>query len=76
MRIALTRSAEVGDEWESIVTTAGQRQAYLERHEEFDGAAAIDFLLRDESNPSSVLGVIDAARTNARGARTALTREV
>ena len=76
MRIALTRSAEVNDEWESVVTTAGQRDAYLERHPRFDSETAIDFLLRDDSNPSSVLSVIDAARTNARRARTALTREV
>jgi len=76
VRIALTHSPEVHDEWESVVTTAGQRQQYLERHDRFDSASCIDFLLRDETNSSSVRETIDSARTNARGARTALTREV
>ena len=36
----------------------------------------VDFLLRDRSNPSSILSVMEAARENARMSRTALTREV
>lgn len=76
MRIALTRSDDVEKEWKSVVTTAGQKDAYLERHEHFDQATVIDFLLRDRTNPSSVRSVIEAARSNAREVRTALTREV
>ncbi|MBL3940605.1 alpha-E domain-containing protein, partial [Bacteroides thetaiotaomicron] len=34
-----------------------------------------DYLLRDRDNPSSVLACIEAARSNARMVRTALTRE-
>ena len=76
MRIALTRSSDVDREWESVVTTAGQREAYLERHDSFEATTVIDFLLRDRSNPSSVRSVIEEARSNAREVRTALTREV
>lgn len=76
MRIALTRSADVEEEWESVITTAGQRRAFLDRHERFDAQGVVDFLLRDRTNSSSVRSVIDAARSNARMARTALTREV
>jgi uncharacterized alpha-E superfamily protein len=76
LRIALTRSEDAQDEWASVLTTAGVVDAYRERHEHFDGTAAIDFLLRDEANPSSVLSVIGGARQNARLVRTALTREV
>ncbi|MGI9608256.1 MAG: alpha-E domain-containing protein [Acidimicrobiales bacterium] len=76
LRIALTRSADAADEWESVVTTAGQRDAYMEKHDIFDQATAVDFLLRDEDNPSSVRAVIDSARNNGRQVRTALTREV
>ncbi|MEM7142330.1 MAG: alpha-E domain-containing protein, partial [Actinomycetota bacterium] len=76
MRIALTRSDDVEKEWESVVTTAGQRDAYLERHERFEAPLVIDYLLRDRSNPSSVRSVVEAARANAREVRTALTREV
>ncbi|WP_424966451.1 MULTISPECIES: alpha-E domain-containing protein [unclassified Dinoroseobacter] len=75
-RIALTRSGAAENEWASILATAGARDAYLEKYEEFEGSNAIDFLLRDKDNPSSVLSVISAARDNARMVRTALTREV
>jgi uncharacterized alpha-E superfamily protein len=76
MRIALTRSSEAEHEWESVVTTAGLRDAYVAGHGRFDAASVIDFLLRDESNPSSVGESLNSARTNARSARTAITREV
>lgn len=75
-RIALTRPDAAGDEWSSILETAGTRAEYLERHGEFDGALVIDFLLRDTGNPSSVMSSIESARNNARLVRTALTREV
>ena len=76
LRIALTRSAEAEGEWASLVDTAGNRELFHERHDRFDAANVIDFLLRDRGNPSSVIAVIEAARTNARMVRTALTREV
>ncbi|SMX32464.1 alpha-E domain-containing protein [Actibacterium lipolyticum] len=75
-RIALTRPDAAKDEWASVVETAGVRTAFLERHDDFDGASVIDFLLRDKANSSSVLSAIETARNNARLVRTALTREV
>ncbi len=75
-RIALTRSSTAPDEWESIVATAGVREAYLAKYDSFAGDTVIDFILRDKDNPSSVMSVIEAARNNARTVRTALTREV
>lgn len=75
-RIALTRSAAAEAEWASVIGTAGVRKAYLARYDDFRAASVIDFLLRDRTNPSSVMSAIDSARTNARLVRTALTREV
>lgn len=75
-RIALTRSSAAESEWESVVSTAGSKQLYLEKYDRFEGTQVIDFLLRDRSNPSSVMSVIEEARNNARLVRTALTREV
>ena len=74
--IALTRSDAAEDEWASVLAAAGARESFLARHERFEQARVIDFLLRDRSNPSSVLSVVEAARNNARLVRTALTREV
>ena len=75
-RIALTRSEASADEWASVVKTAGVEQLYLEQHDRYDGAGVIDFLLRDQNNPSSVLSAVNAARNNARLVRASLTREV
>ncbi|MDG4648108.1 alpha-E domain-containing protein [Roseibacterium sp. SDUM158017] len=75
-RIALTRPDGADDEWASVLQTAAVADAYRARHGEVEGARAIDFLLRDMTNPSSVMSAIAAARQNARLVRTALTREV
>jgi uncharacterized alpha-E superfamily protein len=75
-RIALTRSSAARNEWASVVTTTGGEQAFLERYDEYTAANVVDFLLRDRSNPSSVMSAVEAARNNARLVRTALTREV
>ena len=76
MRIALTNSSDLFDEWDSVLLTAGQQRAYVERYDDVEPAAVIDFLLRDRHNPSSVRSVVELARSNAREVRTALTREV
>ncbi len=76
LRISLTKSSDKVDDWSSILDTAAAKELYLEHHASVDDDKVIDFLLRDRSNPSSVLSVIEAARMNARQVRTALTREV
>jgi len=77
-RIALTGSGSdhAESEWESIVTTAGVRELYLQKFDTFDQAHVINFLLRDRDNPSSILNSIEMARQNARMVRTALSSEV
>ncbi len=75
-RIALTRPDGADDEWASVLQTAAVADAYRMRHGEVEASRAIDFLLRDAANPSSVMAAIAAARQNARLVRTALTREV
>ena len=76
-RMALTRDAVTSeDEWRSVVSTVGQTIGYEAAHASYSGAQVWNYLLREKSNPNSVLAMIEAARTNARGVRTALTREV
>ncbi len=75
-RIALTRSSDPVSEWKSVVTTAGVRAAYDEVYDTYSSAQVVDFLLRDQRNPSSIINAITNARTNARLVRTALTTEV
>jgi uncharacterized alpha-E superfamily protein len=75
-RIALTRSDGESNEWQSVISTAGSEAAYCEKFDSFESASVINFLLRDRDNPSSVLNSIEAARSNARLVRTALSSEV
>jgi len=75
-RIALTRSDDDSNEWQSVISTAGIGAPYREKFETYEAAQVINFLLRDRDNPSSVLNSIEAARSNARMVRTALSSEV
>jgi uncharacterized alpha-E superfamily protein len=75
LRMALTRTEGASEEWASVVISAGQDAAYGQKHAEHSAANVSDFLLRDTSNPSSVMASIETARMNARMVRTALTRE-
>jgi len=75
-RIALTRSNDSASEWKSVVLTAGVRAGYDAKYDDYSAANVVDYLLRDASNPSSVISVTENARTNARMVRTALTTEV
>lgn len=75
LRIALTRSSRGTEHWTSVVASAGCADAFAAKHEQADQKSVVDFLLRDTSNPTSVLSAIETARTNARMVRTALTRE-
>ena len=75
-RMALTRPEGSDDEWGSVLQTAGVAPGYAERHGEVEAARVIDYLLREPTNPSSVMSSIATARQNARLVRTALTREV
>lgn len=75
-RIALTRLEMGENEWRSVLQSAGSFTQFEANREEFSKDAAIDWLLRDRANPSSVLSSTEAARQNARLVRTALTHEV
>ncbi|WP_026380921.1 alpha-E domain-containing protein [Afifella pfennigii] len=77
-RISLTPKVGGGykEEWLSTLRSAGVFDAYQAAHEEVSGENAINFLLFDERNPSSVRSSLTAARTNARIVRTKLTRDM
>ncbi len=77
-RISLMPGAIEGhrDEWRSTLISAACEHAYDRKHPEIASAHVIDFLLFDESNPSSVKSCMRAARNNGRAVRTALTRDV
>jgi uncharacterized alpha-E superfamily protein len=75
LRMALTRNESAADEWASVVLSSGAEESFQALHSEFTVGTVSDFLLRDTSNPSSVMSSIETARNNARMVRTALTRD-
>jgi len=75
-RIALTRNVDGNEEWASIIATAAARDLFEARYSGYEARNVINFLMRDKENASSVYAALDAARSNARLVRTALTREV
>lgn len=67
---------EHGTEWESALECSGVAEAYHAKYETAQPDSVVDFLTFDADNPSSILNCIEAARTNARAVRTALTAEM
>jgi uncharacterized alpha-E superfamily protein len=63
-------------EWESALSSAGALERYRDIHAEVSAGRAIDFLVFDERNPSSLVNCMANGRTNARAVRTALTMEM
>lgn len=75
-RMALTRQSAGGGEWTSVLQTAGVLAGFEAKHDAINNDSAINWMLRDEDNPSSVRSVIKQTRDNAKLVRTALTYEV
>ena len=67
--------AEVG--WEGLLTISELLPAYHARYgREVTPRNVLDFMVRDDNNPSSITSCLRAARENARAVRGALTTEL
>jgi uncharacterized alpha-E superfamily protein len=77
-RVSLTPGLDSGhrEQWESTLNAAGIAEAFFAKHETAGLAPIRDFMLFDKDNPSSVVSCLNAARTNARSVRTAITTEM
>ena len=73
----LPQSAEATEQgWRGLLSISELTSAYLQRYPGFNGRDVMDFMVRDEKNPSSILACLRAARENARAVRGTLTTEV
>jgi uncharacterized alpha-E superfamily protein len=73
----LPQSAEATAQgWRGLLSISELTPAYLQRYSGFNGRDVMDFMVRDEYNPSSILACLRAARENARAVRGTLTTEV
>ncbi len=62
--------------WEGLLRISELKQAYLYQHDEVHSRGVLDFMVRDENNPSSIVSCLRGARENARAVRGALPTEV
>ncbi len=72
----LPQSADMATEgWRGLLSISELTWAFSQKYREVTARNVIDFMLRDETNPSSILSCLRAARENARAVRGALTTE-
>jgi hypothetical protein len=75
---ALLGQTEAAEErsWRGLLSISELLPAYTQRHKAVRAREVMDFMVKDESNPSSILSCLSAARENARAVRGTLTTEV
>jgi uncharacterized alpha-E superfamily protein len=62
--------------WQGMLSISELMPAYNAKHGEVDPQRVMEFMVRDESNSSSIVSCLRAARENARAVRGSLTTEV
>jgi uncharacterized alpha-E superfamily protein len=62
--------------WQGLLSISELLFSYKERHGEIQAREVMDFMVKDESNSSSIMSCLGAARENARAVRGTLTTEV
>ncbi len=73
----LPQSAAVSEQgWRGLLSISELSTIYQDRYGAVEARKVMQFMVRDESNPSSIVSCLRAARENARAVRGALTTEV
>ena len=62
--------------WQGLLSISELLPSYRDKHGDIRAKEVMDFMVKDESNPSSILSCLGAARENARAVRGTLTTEV
>ena len=68
------RVVQVG--WQGLLSISELLYAYNQRYGAIQARSVMDFMVKDETNPSSIVSCLSAARENARAVRGTLTTEV
>jgi len=66
--------AQVG--WQGLLSISELLPSYTAKHGEVTPQRVMEFMVKDEENPSSIISCLRAARENARAVRGTLTTEV
>jgi len=62
--------------WQGLISISELTPAYTEKYGEITSRDVMEFMVKDEENPSSIVSCLGAARENARAVRGTLTTEV
>ena len=62
--------------WQGLISISELMPAYTKKHGEIRPRDVMEFMVKDEKNPSSIVSCLSAARENARAVRGTLTTEV
>ena len=62
--------------WQGLLSISELLPAYKAKHDVIRAKEVMEFMVKDEENPSSILSCLSAARENARAVRGTLTTEV
>jgi len=62
--------------WQGLLSISELLATYTQRYGVVRAKDVLDFMVKDESNPSSIMSCLSAARENARAVRGTLTTEV
>ncbi len=62
--------------WQGLLSISELLSTYKDKHGDINVRDVMDFMVKDESNPSSIVSCLSAARENARAVRGTLTTEV
>jgi uncharacterized alpha-E superfamily protein len=62
--------------WEGMLSISELMPAYTAKHGDIEPQQVMQFMVKDETNPSSILSCLRGARENARAVRGSLTTEV
>ena len=62
--------------WQGLLSISELLPAYKAKHDVIRATEVMDFMVKDEENPSSIVSCLSAARENARAVRGTLTTEV
>jgi uncharacterized alpha-E superfamily protein len=72
----LPQSADMAEQgWRGLLSISELTWAFAKKYTEVNARNVMDFMVRDETNPSSIVACLHAARENARAVRGALTTE-
>jgi uncharacterized alpha-E superfamily protein len=62
--------------WQGLLSISELMPTYTAKHGDVTASSVMEFMVKDESNPSSIVSCLRAARENARAVRGSLTTEV